>query len=273
MTSRQYIRSSTKEEKNPVIGYYVAENTSGFVVPEIKEKNKMFLVIETILQDFTLNRNKRVYTRNLLEQSLKDPAILEMKQMKSWYGEAGHPISKELQRLINIDQTRISHIITETSVNTDNVVGRIETANTSMGKDFRGLIEQGSKVGFSLRGFAKSIKKENTEFVQAPLKSLTYDWVIFPSHKAAYMTKVLSESAIFMRDTCINISQDDVVSLLKTESADFNFFLDFVNKEVQEEIKAVRLNGNATTVEITLESGTQFLTIEKFARNAMLKHL
>jgi hypothetical protein len=77
--------------------------------------------------------------------------------------------------------------------------GEIESANTHVGRDFKGLIEQGSSVAFSLRavGPITENKKSYVE-VKSPLSILCYDWIIHPSHSIAYMEKVLTESTMNM---------------------------------------------------------------------------
>jgi hypothetical protein len=259
-----------------VIGYYIAENTSGFNKPEIKEKSKNYIKIETILQDFDLNRNGRLYEQSLFSTALEDENIKEMKARKSWFGEAGHPFSTEIQRLANIEQTRISHIILSTSIENNSVIGVVESANTFVGKnDFKGLVEQGSKVAFSMRGFAKSLKKENKEIVQAPLKIITYDWVVFPSHKSAVMKRTLNESSslIYSNDTIVELRESEVIDLVKNESENFNFFLEFLNKESKENYESVKLNKNASIIEIQLENGKQFIKLEEYAKMVLLKNL
>jgi len=89
-----------------------------------------------------------------------------------------HPLDPDIRRQMHIDQTRISHIVTEIYLRNKVVQPIIESANTQAGRDFRGLIEQGSKVAFSMRGVSPLVenKKDYIE-VKGPLTIFSYDWV------------------------------------------------------------------------------------------------
>jgi len=89
-----------------------------------------------------------------------------------------HPISKDIVRQSNIDQTRISHIMSKLWMEDLLVKATVESANTACGRDFRGLIEQGSNVAFSMRGFSKAVQENNGVIdVLGPLKIICYDWI------------------------------------------------------------------------------------------------
>lgn len=102
-----------------------------------------------------------------------------------------------MARQMYIDQTRISHIITDVWMEGSILYGIIESAQTQTGKDFKGLICQGSEVAFSMRGVGP-VKETDKGYVvvDEPLNILTWDWVIHPSHSMAYMEKVLTEDTI-----------------------------------------------------------------------------
>lgn len=92
--------------------------------------------------------------------------------------EAGHPLSEDIKRQSYIDQSNISHIITSLKWDGNLLKGIVETAQTSTGKDFAGLIRQGSKVSFSLRALGNTIKQEGPyNRVYGPLMIICYDWV------------------------------------------------------------------------------------------------
>ena len=77
-----------------------------------------------------------------------------------------------------IDQTRISHIVTKFWWEGNILKGIVESANTQVGKDFQGLIRQGSSVAFSMRGVGGiQENKKNYVEVKSPLNILSYDWV------------------------------------------------------------------------------------------------
>jgi len=89
-----------------------------------------------------------------------------------------HPLSDDVKRQMFVDPLRTSHIITHITMEKNLVKARIESANTRAGRDFRGLVEQGSNVGFSMRGFSKICEQEgNILNIKGPLFIVTYDWV------------------------------------------------------------------------------------------------
>lgn len=191
-------------------GYLISESTS-FSVPQIVRDSASEVTtnnpfsgtqIKVILQDGdVVNRNKRIYPTEVIKRGLASEYVQERLKTKSWYGEAGHPLSPTLERQVYIDQSNISHIILETEWQNNILYGLVETANTARGKDMQGLIRQGSKVAFSLRAYGPvCTKKGDITYVQDPLHILTFDWVLHPSHRPAYMQSIIHEDAdIFER--------------------------------------------------------------------------
>lgn len=107
-------------------------------------------------------------------------------------------MEETIQRQTYIDQRNISHIITSLEWEGNLLKATIETANTQAGRDFQGLIRQGSKVSFSMRGVGgQTKKKDGYDFIDGGLHILTYDWVVFPSHEKAYMQEIIKENAEF----------------------------------------------------------------------------
>jgi len=186
--------------KNNVKAYLITESTVTAKPTIISDSKSDTTIIETILQEGDVpNRNKRIYPTSVLKAAMDSDYVKERLKTKSWYGEAGHPLKPDLDRQLYIDQSKISHIISEISFDKNILKGTVECAKTSAGKDMQGLIRQGSEVAFSMRGMGPiSEKKGDILRIKAPLHVLTYDWVIHPSHKIAYMQNVLQESTMGM---------------------------------------------------------------------------
>lgn len=73
-----------------VAGYIFSETITFPQKTKILGNNNGNTVFEAVLQDADkVNRNKRVYTSQVLHDGLKHPYVLERKATKSWYGEAG----------------------------------------------------------------------------------------------------------------------------------------------------------------------------------------
>lgn len=106
-----------------------------------------------------------------------------------------HPLAPSVERQLAIDQSNMSHLITKIWFEENLLKGIVETTLTERGKDMQGLIRQGMQVAFSMRGIGPvSEKRGDITYIKDPLHILTYDWVIHPSHKPAYMDKVIKES-------------------------------------------------------------------------------
>ena len=174
----------------PLIGVILQELTVSAAQPKVVNDTGSVVRFETVLQDTKPNRNKRLYSADVLGEAIQAARVQELLRTRTMYGEANHPFTTELSRQMVIDQTRISHIVTDIQPPSGGVVkGIIETAATRCGRDFRGLIvENKSTVAFSMRGMGGVRKVPGQDLVEVtkPLALVTYDWVTFPSHASAY---------------------------------------------------------------------------------------
>jgi len=246
------------------LGYYIAEQTTQFAKPNVREVKKDSVVFESPLQDFTLNRNRRVYSKQLLESGFNDPRIKDLVKRKSWYGEAGHPMSTDMQRLANIHQGNISHIVVEANFSPDKINSVIETANTVVGRDMKGLIEQGSQVAFSMRGFGRSKKQGDHIVVVDPFKVICYDWVVYPSHPVA----VAEGTQIVHEDTIFQLKQQDIQEALCEADDNVKFMLEHFAR-VGLDVKRLNVNHNLSAVEVLTEDGRQLLPVRASARQKL----
>jgi len=159
---------------------------------QVHDKDSLFYVrFDTNLQDFNVkNRNNRIYFGDVMVPSLNAEHIIELEQNKSWFGEAGHPVTDDIKRILTIDPKMISHRIVSHDVNTSRCTGTVETACTDYGKQMANLILQHMEPAFSLRALASVVKRpDNTQVIKTKAHVVTYDWVILPSHRVAYRDK------------------------------------------------------------------------------------
>lgn len=135
-----------------------------------------------------LNRNKRIYPKDVLEQGMNDKR--DQMKTKSFYGELDHPMSKgdphvDGQRQTTVMLKEVSHYITEYEWNGNKLIAKMETATTPNGKILFALIRDNSTVGFSMRGLAELDRKQDHSIVKGPLTIISYDSVSTPSHSAS----------------------------------------------------------------------------------------
>jgi len=178
-----------------IIAMIFNEN-SGLHEHQILEQNKDSVKLRITLQDYVRNRNFRKYSKEVLTEALQQPHIKELKERKSWYGECGHPMEPNLSRQMALDLNNASHKILEYYVLDETIEADIETTHFDIGKTMRDeIVKGGTQTAYSMRG-AGPIKKDGNKIdVQMGLRILTYDWVVFPSHKIAYQKYVIREQA------------------------------------------------------------------------------
>jgi hypothetical protein len=253
-------------ENEKTIGYLILE--SAIITDDVKvvSDNVQYTVIEANLQEADRpNRNKRLYGFSCLNEAVfESPYINERLRTRSLYGEAGHPLSPEMERQLYIDQTRISHIISKIWWEGKILKGIVESAMTEVGRDFQGLIRQKSQVAFSMRGVGP-IKENKKEFVEIkkPLSILTWDWVIHPSHDIAYMKSILKENTIsgMIKNDQIILSEGALIQLkdyavstsknVKKISEEFE--IGIKNTSISEDGKFIDLYGTDCKARVILE--------------------
>ena len=218
----------------------------------IQKRNPNTIEFITVLQEANKsNRNGRIYPKAVLEKALNAPNIRERLATKTWFGEAGHPMDTSVQRQMTIDMRNIAFIIKEIWWEGDLLKGRLETADTAVGRDMKGLIEQGCRVAFSLRAQGNVHTNPVTGIVEVEdgLQILGYDWVQVPSHAKAFMEKICEATALAMYKTAKN----KLSPMVLCESEDL-----FINGEVYDPSNEV----NPTELDYTKNYTPKFKKVE-----------
>lgn len=177
-----------------VQGYIVMESAMEPMKPKIietvNEPNMFYVRFRTCLQSFDcFNRNKRNYNLRPMMEAVKADHIQELLYKGTWCGENGHPDSTDIKRILSIDMTKICHRIIDLEFQGNLVYGTIETLNDdAWGKQFTKHILQGLHPSFSLRALAAITKLgDGRGIIKTKPHIVTYDRVILPSHREAYM--------------------------------------------------------------------------------------
>lgn len=218
--------------KEPDALIYIAEQTSpdeSFVknVNVVDKHGVFFVEFDTILHSFEcINRNNRSYMSKNVEDCLKSERILSLLHDNAWYGEMDHPLQitengkLTPQRLQTIYMPNRSHKIMRPVFKNNLLYAHIQTASgTEAGEGFAKEIIQGLIAAFSCRAIAV-LQYINGKPVVVCKKIITYDWVLYPSHKEAHMSseaqgtektvKTVTES---VKDRFKTFSQDIVMPL------------------------------------------------------------
>lgn len=168
--------------------------------------NRMYLIFEAILQSFgDLNRNKRMYeAENIMYLIEHDEYIQSMIANNSWCGEIDHPSAQiesqnlTMNRIANPCLEKTSHYIRRPRLNGNLLEAKIQTdSSTDAGMNMAIKIVDGHIIPcFSARVFGELQQKCGRPVVRVS-KLITYDWVLFPSHKLAKakINQPLEESA------------------------------------------------------------------------------
>ena len=138
-------------------------------------------VLEGIFGEIdTKNKNNRIYTEDeyvpqiqQLQDKIKSSKLL---------GELDHPDSPIVQL------ENVSHLVTDTNWDGDNLMGTIEVLDTPKGQILEKLINRDIKLGISSRGLGSTSRtNEGYDMVEDDFNLVCYDMVSNPSTSGAYM--------------------------------------------------------------------------------------
>jgi len=174
--------------KNNIIGHIIHESsTTNNEIEVVGSKTANTIKFRAILQDFIQNRNNRIYDEDMLKEGYNNPRIQELVSTNGWYGELDHPLTKQVARQSMVLRERATHAILELFFVNNRVEGILETTNMGFGPQLKGEILRGHKAAFSMRGLGNIKRKGGVIYVNRPFRLITYDNVLSPSHKIAYM--------------------------------------------------------------------------------------
>ena len=187
-----------------------------------------------------------------------------------FWGEYGHPITKDAKRIVTIDQKYCSHRFTNIWFKGNSVYGDVETLNDDgYGKMFRMRTMQGCDPAFSLRAMVPLTKIDAVRCeVREPGHIITVDAVILPSHDDAYITGDVSEiisknRASLESSTFIPEGQGDgLMTIPVTESAEWlsyvqeqSFNLKTVMNNFEVNAESLRYDSKNDSVIVTEATG------------------
>ena len=210
----------------PTIGYIINESIAAPMDTKIVSESSGRVVAEAILQTAEEdNRNGRYYKREDLAREIGCARTKELLEAGMVRGECGHPMSTDLSRQQTIDPGNVIVQYLSFWMDGDNVMAQYKGTNNQLGEFIDKDLREGCKPAFSLRALG-TINNKSGHAVVENLRMITYDMVIYPSHKQAYTQKLISESAGFSKGNIaenkpklIPITNDSVISYIKSESA------------------------------------------------------
>jgi Prohead core protein protease. len=243
----------TREGK--VIAYMLSENTTASNLSIISDKNNCVKIRADLQDTSEWNRNRRKYPMKTVKSGLYSERVQELIRMRSWCGEAGHPIEPTLQRQCNVVNDNISHRVLNFDIVGPIIKGDVKTTATPRGYDMRNFILDDDPMitAFSLRALGPMIQTAEGHIVQEPLTMICYDWVFYPSHRKAYQTEVLNK--INESGNTVSLTESTLFPLLESSAIDYikhdskNFKL--ISPLFEYDNRSVSLSEDCKTVVIT----------------------
>ena len=182
-----------------ILGYIFNESAiNEHELRSVKQIGNNVIRMVAVLQEANLpNRNKRIYPKEVINEGINTPYIKEKLSTNSLLSELNHPTTNDMQRQMTIDMKNIACVIKEMYWDPKDpnlLLGNVETAGTSIGKDLAGLVlENNMQASFSMRGMGNVVNENGVAKVKGPLRVITYDTVHFPSHQKAYQRSIVNE--------------------------------------------------------------------------------
>lgn len=219
----------------------VCEQTVDDAKIEIKEHKKTnglnFLRFTAILQAFIeeRNRNKRHWVPKYVKEALNAPTFRELLDKGGVPGENGHPIPSTgtvtMERVATIDPNNMSHLIKKVwFINNDTILkGEIETIDDGNGPGNRFMrhILQGLPTSFSNRAIIPQRKNLDGSTDQTGVgRIITFDRVILPSHKEAYLDTEIPVVQVLKTPKDIKIANEALCEYAVEKSSRLRHVLD-----------------------------------------------
>lgn len=267
------------------LGYIIIETATveAPVKCDIIGTNNDFAVGKGVLQEANVtNRNRRYYEDAELFPQISSPRTVELVQTGNMRAENGHPLEKDIARQQTIDPNKTCAIFLSMWTEGNFVKGTFRGTNNEKGREFDADLKDGFKPSWSLRALGKIFDDPRKGAVVRGIKLITYDRVIYPSHKTAYTEGLVSESTgnrIIVPNEdpgmIIPITNKQVLDYIKTESANMRICTEALEYDYND--IAVISNGSQVQLTNYKDGDSLVINLESYIQdeimNDCLKHL
>lgn len=220
---------------NRVIGSIILE---GAVTAEdsviIDGKGSKRVQAQATLQDLdVVNRNRRIYAKADMAPEINGPRMQELIKAKSMLGECGHPLSDDLVRQQTIDPKLACVRFNKIWLDGNLVKSIFQGTNNAYGQEVDDDLRDGVLPAFSLRALGSIENIDGKAYVKN-IKVITYDKVIYPSHKRAYTEKIVSEAAIGgepIQENQIVVPENDPGTIITLKESDARTVINRLQRE------------------------------------------
>lgn len=220
---------------NKIIGNIILE---GAVTAEdsviIDGKGSKRVQAQATLQDLdVVNRNRRIYAKADMAPEINGPRMQELIKAKSMLGECGHPLSDDLVRQQTIDPKLACVRFNKIWLDGNLVKSIFQGTNNAYGQEVDDDLRDGVLPAFSLRALGSIENIDGKAYVKN-IKVITYDKVIYPSHKRAYTEKIVSEAAISgepIHENQIVVPENDPGTIITLKESDARTVINRLQRE------------------------------------------
>ena len=280
---------------NQVIGNIILE--SSHEVPEvtiIAEKNDK-VTATGIIQDLGEsheNRNGRIYELKDMKPEVEGDRIQkELIPTGNMKGHDGHPSSTELSIQSVIDPKLCSVKYKKIWIEGNDIHANFCGTNNEYGKAFNADLLDGERPSFSLRALGSVDRERNGKCYVRNIRIITWDRVIFPSHKRAYTQGLItSKNEAAVLESCgYDMSQYDKFN--GTKALNEGVILPIVNQQLVDYIKQESANvksilnnfdtlyesaiivNDGKKVQLTLRGGDKILVnLEQYIQDEIMRY-
>lgn len=276
------------DTNNKVIGHIIHEAVTEAGDASIIAQDSMGKVhAKATIQDGDFeNRNGRIYETKELKPEVEGDRIQnELIPTGNMRGHDGHPASQDLAVQSVIDPKLCSVQYEKIWMEGNLVKAIFHGTNNEYGKALNLDLLEGCKPSFSLRALGSVDRDRSGKCYVRNLRIITWDRVIFPSHKKAYMDgivtptitnekKKINESAIItesaaMYGNVIPILNSQVTSYIKEESANIKSILNTFDTLYE----TAMICDNGRRVELKLKDGDRILVnLEQYISDEIMNY-
>ena len=276
-----------------VIGNIILE--ASHEVPEvtiISEKNNKVTgtgIVQTLEEE---NRNGRIYQLKDMKSEVEGDRIQkELIPTGNMRGHDGHPSSTELSIQSVINPTLCSVKYKRIWLEGNEIHADFCGTNNELGKAFNADLLDGDRPSFSLRALGSVDRERNGKCYVRNIRIITWDRVIYPSHKRAYMSGLVTskneaaimEAAGYNRNdfeltngekalnegVLIPIINQQVVDYIKHESANIKSIINTFDTLYE---SAIIVNGGKQ-VQLSLTSGDKMvINLEQYIADEIMNY-
>lgn len=227
------------------------------------------------------NRNGRIYEeKDMKPEIYSDRIQKELIPTGNMLGHDGHPSSSELSVQSVIDPKITSVRYTKIWLEGTEIHANYKGTNNELGKAFSADLAEGYKPSFSLRALGSVDRGKNGKCYVRNIRIITWDRVIYPSHKRAYTSGIinkndkLNEQAMITESAAINgilipVMNEQVVSYIKNESANLKSVINTFETLYE---SAIICNGGKN-VQLSLKEGGKILiNLEQYIQDEIMNY-